>query len=59
MWSEITSSHATSKLNDLNRNMEREAFKNDIYISDQIKTINEVEYEDEYDIKKAVKENIV
>lgn len=34
MWSEITSSHATSKLNDLNRNMEREAFKNDIYISD-------------------------
>ncbi|CAD8051036.1 unnamed protein product [Paramecium sonneborni] len=59
MWSEITSSHATQKLNDLNRHMERESFKNDLYITDQIKQANEVKDEDEFDIKKEVKDKII
>lgn len=39
--------------------MEREAYKNDVYISESIKAANEVVYEEEYDIKKNVKENIL
>lgn len=39
--------------------MEREAYKNDVYISESIKAANEVVYEEEYDIRKNVKENIV
>ncbi|CAD8143464.1 unnamed protein product [Paramecium pentaurelia] len=59
MWSEITSSHATQKLNDLNRHMERETFKNDLYITDQIKQANEIKDDEEFDIKKEVKDKIL
>ncbi|CAD8158924.1 unnamed protein product [Paramecium octaurelia] len=59
LWSEITSSHATQKLSDLNRHMERETFKNDLYITEQIKLANEIKDEEEFDIKKEVKDKIL
>ncbi|CAK71130.1 unnamed protein product (macronuclear) [Paramecium tetraurelia] len=59
LWSEICSSHATQKLNDLNKHMERETFKNDLYITDQIKQANEIKDEEEFDIRKEVKDKIL
>ncbi|CAD8134412.1 unnamed protein product [Paramecium pentaurelia] len=59
MWSEITNSHAIQKLSDLNRHMERETFKNDLYITDQIKKANEIKDEEDFDIKKEVKDKIL
>ena len=58
VWQEITSSHATHKLSDLNKHMEREVYKNDIYLSEQLKICNEGRDDEEFDVRKEVKDKI-
>lgn len=59
LWSEMQPSHVQTKIHDLYRQMEKESYRNEIFVNDQLRIQNSQEEDEERkDMKKELGEKI-